>query len=406
MLIKICTFRILNFLSLNLGEGEYKIFQFIKAFNLASQNNMIVTNDSDLVIYSLANGLFKLKIISYEKPKLTSGRKCSSRSFTLKFNCLLESQHNYKSKDECPSNSIEKQIYFSYEYFNHLSIEKVYTYMMSIFEAMPSLDKDNLIRDIVLILILCGTDYVTALPYFETSKDWIKSLLYKYRNFLKSGIDLRYLTKDDGLNLSNFEAFIKSIKSYKSISEDKHKKLRKSYYQSVFKIENPDKLSQDFLMKVSSDYIKGIFWNLQVYYCRIVNWNHKMLYKFPLLIDDFVIDKQLDFDYMNIHSTLIEPLSALFFITPFDALEILPAVYKENLESYIKPETVCNHFHPFYHSNKIKIISTRIEKFDKIIKLIDKINKNLDKDKLHNIVKSIYLFKNLDYCITKILIDL
>lgn len=179
------------------GEGEHKIFQFVK--NAQNPKVTIYGMDADLIILSFQSNIPTIKLV----------------------------------REEVIDESVV------YKYFN---VDKCLQSMFIIFEVNhDKYDKKRIIQDFVYFCSLGGNDFVPGLPGLEIKDGGLMTMFNKYKNILDENMtgNSPYLINNE--LLPNYE-FLKTFLEQLAVDEftnvnKKHNKIRKSCNSERYKVK-------------------------------------------------------------------------------------------------------------------------------------------------------------------------
>ena len=171
------------------GEGEHKIFDFIRKLNEKkalheSDTHCIYGNDADLIMLSLCSHLKNIIILRETfifKKKFSRGAKRFHDAVSYELvninilrDCLNLEFHEVKGK-------MEK---------NKFKL-------------------NNIIDDFIFICFFIGNDFLPKMFCFDIRKGYLENLLELFKDFLIENND--YLIQDAKINFKNFEKFVKKL---------------------------------------------------------------------------------------------------------------------------------------------------------------------------------------------------
>lgn len=328
-----------------IGEGEHKIFDYIRNNTLDKCKDIIYGLDADLIMLSMSikNGtLFLLR----ESLEFDSVTEVGDSSF------LYLDIHNLKK-------AIMNQITL---------------------EGLKVKDEYRFICDYICMCFLLGNDFLppilslgikngginilleyylelnnnTYLVEFEEGKvllniDYFKKLIDKLSNvendilmvFQKNIMKSKYHSK---VYTSNLERDIHKASMKPLFDREKEKYINfgysewsKRYYETCFLVK-----SQEEIKKICVNYLEGIIWTLKYYFegCSDYHWYY--IYIHPPCLKD--IKLYLEIQDMNLNDFITEkndsflPFEQLLFVLPSSSYKLLPLSYQPlmyDLDSYL-----------------------------------------------------------------------
>lgn len=320
------------------GEGEHKIFEFIRNNpDIHKNNNTIVYGiDADLIMLSLNHLKYCNKLFLYrETPEFIKNIDNSLESnqcYYLSINVLGLQIYNLLNNKNPNNRYIDYSVYYNY------------------------------LMDYVFLCFLCGNDFLPHFPSINIRTTGIHILTNCYKNNLKN----KFLTNNNKIIWKNFKLLFQylSSKEYELLLETyKHKeKLSKNliikedtldnkikkyndspvwdrniekyiniyeedweyrYYYSLFHINNNE---QEKIVNVCNNYLEMIEWNFNYYTFDCIDWNVYYKYNYPPLLKDlYKTIPYFDTDFIEKkYCNPINEYTLLSIILPYSSLYLLP----------------------------------------------------------------------------------
>tara|TARA_B110001450_G_scaffold1093_1_gene1282 strand:- start:2948 stop:4600 length:1653 start_codon:yes stop_codon:yes gene_type:complete len=353
------------------GEGEHKIFEFIRDnFDLNDStniNNIVYGMDADLFMLSLNHLKYSKQIYLYRE----------TPHFIKSLDNSLDPNQTYLINILELGNQIYKEL------TDDISVHKDTPHWLK--EASYILDSslNNLqingqtfyskIDDYIFICFLLGNDFMPHFPAINIRTNGLTLLLELYKNLFNNK---KQLIKDGKIIWANFKLFIGKIaeneetflkeiynlrekqskKNYKENSdEEKEFKFNSipswernieifinpfeegwqhRYYYSLFDI-NITKNNEDnrAIGNICTNYLQTLQWTYYYYSKECVNWNHCYNYHYPPLLSDLFksipyFDSEL---VLKQDKNIIHPHLLLSYVLPKDSLNLLPS----NIHNYL-----------------------------------------------------------------------
>ena len=323
------------------GEGEHKIFEFIR-------KNPSLTSDKCNVIYGLDADLIMLSLVHL--PIIDNIYLFRETPHFIKsINSSLEPGCNYLM--DIPE------------------LSKVITLDMNNSNELTSDDHKNKIYDYIFLCFFLGNDFMPHFPSLNIRTGGINKLIdaYKYtfkntKGNLTNGKIIywknvrkivNYLVKlEDSYIKNEFELRNKRGMKYylTNTPEDIYKKFEEiprierelekyinpnkpywedRYYKSLFHIHNdPERIKQ-----ISVNYLEGLEWTLKYYTGGCADWKWRYKYKYPPLLKDLIkYIPYFECEFIeNITTYPVNCLTQLCYVLPFNSLKILPPSLYETL---------------------------------------------------------------------------
>ena len=303
------------------GEGEHKIINFIKKYNLKNKPKHIIYGlDSDLIVLSLTTNLDNIYLLR------------EKQFFELK----EENTDKYTDKDD----EIDRNL-------NILPINKLRNYYWenTTNDIKKIIDKQTYLIDISFLTFFLGNDFLPHLKTISTYNDGLNILIDIYNNVLlnvkssllyngRINMDIllkilkHYVSKEDYYNNKNNDRLKDNIVMY---YQNGWKKRYYDYYLGQNNTENTIK-------NVCEDYLKTIVWTKQYYFNGKTNWSHYYKYNFSPCISD-IYNYLLDNNINNIYFTNDQPytqMQQLMIILPSHSSYLLPKKYSNLMFNKLK----------------------------------------------------------------------
>lgn len=315
------------------GEGEHKLFQYIRA-------NPDSHSGKNTIIYGLDADLLMLSIFHIDQSNLFVYREAPE--FAKSLNAELKSGEPYvlNIKELCISIGTEMNC------------------------ARPS---PRRVFDYAFLCFMLGNDFLPHFPAINIRTTGIHSLLDAYKSCLGSREEYLVDVKQGAINWQNFAKIVKYLSKYEEswfqteyvkrgeirinnkameamdeysfnnapimfrqketyVNPTEHGwQLR--YYKALF-----DK--NMLRMDVSTNYLEGLEWVFKYYTDKCVNWHWKYEYNYPPLLEDLThaVGKPVKVDGNN---GPLHPHTQLCFVLPPKYLrEILPTFSVANYAKY------------------------------------------------------------------------
>jgi len=333
------------------GEGEHKIFDYIRKENKKAESHVIYGLDADLIILCLNHMYISKKIYLFrETPEFIKNL----------------------SKDMDPGDlylmKIEELMYYI--------LDKMYDNKNIIN------DKKNVeyIKDYVFIMLFLGNDFMPHFPSLNIRTHGIEMLLETYKNILgKKGL---YIMADDRIVWKNVRELVEEFAKMEDDNLKREYKLRDKrqssvvrnekypnkddilskevlekkllnlpmkereieqlidpfsfywenrYYEHLFKTERND----DNLKKICLNYIHGLEWNTIYYTEGCKDWKWKYNYCYPPLFKDLLKYIPLwDIEFIQENTESISPITQLAYVLPPSSLYLIPKQYQVKIIKY------------------------------------------------------------------------
>lgn len=320
------------------GEGEHKIFQFIKSDipYHKSTTTYIYGLDADLIILCLHHNHLCNKLY------------------------LFRETHN---KDDIV----------------HLNIQSLYDSIYNTLSLHSFVNKSNIISDYTLLSFFLGNDFLPHSPFLNIRTTGIYSLINAYKNtihtkhlsiinnntitwlnlkplihYLSSQEEIllknEYLLRnkknrapEDKQTLQNLPLYLRDTEHYINPLQGG---WRTRYYSVLFNIDYQDKKSIQHICFV---YLQGIEWTYQ-YYTNSKSttvWHYPyhypplfsdLLYYFPSGNYNLLIDDNNKLNSTELH---MDPLEQLCYVLPRSSYHLLPSFIENEMNTFHEKYTSC-----------------------------------------------------------------
>lgn len=332
------------------GEGEHKIFQYIRDTDHIQDNVFVYGLDSDLIMlsifhYNLCNNIYVFREeFEFKKSNINVVAEQSELMFLniqkLSESILMEMGYNHNDK--------------------------------------------NRIYDYILMCFLLGNDFLPHTPSLNLRTNGIQHLLETYKKYIGKYNDRFLIYKDtnkiqwkwfklfieklaekEHLLIMNEYALRNKMDNYKwhfSTEEEKENLLKnvpiiyraeekyicptesmweERYYKTVFSLER----THENVRQISMNYLEGIEWVFKYYTDGCPNWKWRYHYNYPPLLTDllkYIPDcsskpsqsGEIDFISPNDKKTSFSPLMQLSYVLPYANHYLLGDAVKKHLNTH------------------------------------------------------------------------
>lgn len=332
--------------SLDPGEGEHKIYKFIRDHPEQHKQH-------DTVIYGLDADLMMLSLnhLSY----------CN--------NIYL-----YREAPHFISN-IDSSLSSNEEYIINMGMfrDELYGLMVNSFEISKT--RDDCIKDYIFICFLLGNDFLPHFPAINIRHNGIDMLLQLYK--MLYGKNNKTLIKNGKICWRNLKTFINHIgdneeelllniyklrdkmekrewpdgdlderiekftnvptqnRSIEKFINPRENNWRWRYYKSIFNvdIDGPENLDNKFIKELSLNYLETLEWTYKYYTIGCQDWQFCYRYDYPPLFQDLFnyipyFDNEMvsckNMEPLNVHTTLA-------YVLPYNSLYLLDDKFRKYL---------------------------------------------------------------------------
>ena len=341
------------------GEGEHKIFEYIR-------NNTKIHEEGNSVIYGLDADLIMLTI-----NHLSICKKCYLFRETPEF-----------------IKSIDKSLDPNCLYVMDIPLFKeILVNYLNDGNKVETQQENNIIYDYIFICFMLGNDFLPHFPalnirthgldillecyknilaskkknltdgkkiYWKNVREFIKELSNNEERFIKNEYKIRDKQEkgicnkvDDKENILNFPLVNREIEKYINPYEDY---WQNRYYTMCFQ----NKMTENEIKKCCLNYLEGLEWTFKYYTKTCIDWEWKYNYHYPPLLQDlYKYIPYFEEDLLNEKTK--KPISnhaQLCYVLPKESLNLLPnnlsnmmkQDYKENYENLSFLWPFCRYF--------------------------------------------------------------
>lgn len=326
------------------GEGEHKIFNYIKDNNILG-SNVIYGLDADLIMLCLASrrkNMYLLReTVEFNNKIHTNGFKFLFMNIDRLKSHLLEEVCDrigqYNLTDNQKLKVIDDYIFLSFLLGNDFITHS------------PSVDLHNGGFD--LLLDLYGRFYIELkcnlidLENKKINHDFLKTLIMEIGmmedSILETYNKKRLRWKKPNKNYDNqYDREVDLLNFLPRINNEKEKIVkqgdpgwRKRYYGEVFGFSNKYEID-----KVCHNYFEGLYWTFHYYNFDCVSWNWSYKYhNSPSFHDLYLYMSKFisDINLINIKdNNKIKPFEQLLIVLPPDSKHLLPYEYSKLMTDY------------------------------------------------------------------------
>lgn len=326
------------------GEGEHKIYQYIR-------DNVEEHTDTTTVIYGLDADLIMLTLNHlYISKSMYLFRE--TPYFIKSIDNTLNPNDNYllnipefakvlscELNDNKPTSNNDYNRVFDYiflcfflgnDFLPHFPSLNIRTTgidrLLDVYKKVLSATKSNLIKNdkikwnILRKIIL------------ELSKNEEQLLIeeYKLRDKQSNSVKKRKLEKDE--KLQSIPLLDRSVEEYINPYENG---WRERYYQKLFNINIDD----DRCKQICINYLEGLEWTFKYYREECKDWKWTYKYNYPPLLCDLVrYMPSFDTEFITEVNDSVEPLTQLSYVLPKSSLYLLPKNIEQQLLDKFKNE--------------------------------------------------------------------
>lgn len=373
--------------SCDVGEGEHKIFKFIRdnAEYHRTSTSLIYGLDADLIMLCLNHLHISKHIYLFRE--------------TPDFNTDLDDEYN---KDElCLLNIKQLAHAITSEMMPDANIHKTLS------NNVPYMK--NLIHDYILISFMLGNDFMPHFPALNIRTHGIDILLETYKHIIPVG---KYMCDGRKIYWKYFKMFVAElaknehanlIREYETIKRNEKRfislesvedKLRAflllptrnrqiehfidpvengwehRYYRSLLNVE------ANYARKklISINYLEGLEWTMKYYSTGCVNYQWRYKYDYPPLLTDLIrFIPHFDTDMVSIDYRTVSPMTQLAYVLPGNSLDLLPDDIQNLMQlrypkNYSKQHQFTWAFCKYFWESHVDMPEINIQELEKMVK--------------------------------------
>jgi 5'-3' exonuclease len=385
---------ILLSLSNEQGEGEHKLFNYIRESTTISQkNNVIYGMDADLFMLSLNHLKHTQNIYLYRETPLFINQLDKSLNPDKKYIININ--------------------YLGTIIVNELSNETIINNIKNSYNS----NYYNKIEDYIFICFLLGNDFLPHFPALNIRLNGFTVLLELYKKLFKES---EFLIVNNSINWNNFKKYIKNIAEHEetfikeiyNIREKQSKKFypetnseeiefkyscipswernienfinpfeedwQHRYYYSLCAIDSNKNDYTKNLEALCTNYLETLQWVYYYYSSPCKNWTLYFKYNYPpLLCDLYAYIPYFNSEFaMSENYNILNDKLLLCYVLPINSLNLLPDkihnyLLKEYKEHYNSDYEIIYAFCKYFYEGHIHFPKINIEEFNnKIMQLL------------------------------------
>lgn len=300
------------------GEGEHKIFEYIRA-----NKEIIKKNKNNLVVYGLDADLIMLSLHHLKHVKnIMLYRETPSFIRSVNVNMDPNKQYLLDIKELAGTINIPIDDYLILGFFmgndflphfpslniREKGLEKIieiYTKTINKERNLTDPTNGQIIWENVRIMVA------------ELAKEEHNELKQHHTNKLKQKKPFCKSNEDYLMNMPFFDRKLEtSINPY-----DENWKFL--YYKKLFDVDiRENKIA---IKKICINFLEGLEWNYKYYSGFPINWNWDYKYNYPPLFEDLYNHMPFyGIEFINEEASKFTPMKQLEYVLPFDSLHLLP----------------------------------------------------------------------------------
>jgi len=372
----------------NYGEGEHKIFEFIRTFSVqhATQNTVIYGLDADLIMLCINH----LKIC----PNIYLFRE--TPEFIKSINSDLKPHEQY--------------------ILDIPELAKFIASDMNNNEPLTTIQQQNRIYDYIFMCFFLGNDFMPHFPAINIRTGGIDKMINAYKHTLggkksnlTNGIKIYWKNVGKLVNLlaeleeeyiivetklrdkkskynlysandspeilfKKFELMPTYERKVENIINPYNSGWQERYYKCLFGIDN---INEEQKKEICINYLEGLEWNMKYYTTGCADWRWKYKYNYPPLLEDLIhYIPYFDKVFIKHKKPLpVSPYVQLSYVLPKQSLDLLPPkIYNTLIEKHPDWYTYDCDFEwsycKYFWESHVKFPEIDIDELEKIITTI------------------------------------
>jgi 5'-3' exonuclease len=335
------------------GEGEHKMFEYLRNHNDVTENIFVYGLDSDLIMLSIFH-----------------------RELTKNIYVCREAPEFSKSVLDIPSSFPSEMLFMDIGLLSH-----------SILREMDCIVSDShRIYDYIILCFFLGNDFLPHFPSLNIRKSGIQILIETYRAKIGSSSDLFFISKETGnIQWRTLQIFIKELEKHEHshiLQEyfirdkmSKYKYAQNTYEEREKMFSNTPILYRadelyicpqekmwehryyrvllekershgDDVKQICLNYMEGLEWVYKYYTVGCPNWKWKYHYNYPpLLVDLLKYIPHLDTDFINsndVNNKPFHPQVQLTYVLPPNHYYLVTSRTRTFIESHLSHLSLVN----------------------------------------------------------------
>ena len=356
--------------SLEKGEGEHKLCQYLREKHCLHDNVVLYGLDADLIMLGLIHSRYCKSIYLYRETPI----------FIKQLNRQLDPNKHYFLNLQIFKQDILQTM-------NHGSIQSNY--------------QKNRLYDYIFLCFLLGNDFLPHFPalnirkngmntildcYNKTIKKTTKSIIYKniiqwplFRKFIVELINLEeeLIKKDHNHTISKInsswtiEERLNRLPQYNKRTEHiiqvGKSGWQERYYQELFFIDKTPQLCKS----IAQNYLEGLEWTFKYYTNGCNNWEWYYKWSYPPLLQDLYPHIPIKYkEYIKENNHVVDPITQLAYVLPEAYYDLIPQPFRKRLSKLksLKPSFEWAYCRYFWESHLTSSFVT-IKELEKILNI-------------------------------------
>jgi 5'-3' exonuclease len=365
------------------GEGEHKLFEYIRSFPLqhAEQTTVIYGLDADLIMLSINHLPISNNIYLFRE----------TPHFIKSINSELDPNESYVI--DIPE------------------LAKVITLDMNNGEELTTEQHKNRIYDYIFLCFFLGNDFMPHFPALNIRTGGIDKMLEAYKDSI--GGTSENLTDGKKIYWKNVRKLVQKLADLEEEFIQKETKLRDrrekqfipdttpeekfkkfdslpTYERSLEKYINPFKpnwrnryykclvdneMNEEMIKNISINYLEGLEWTMKYYTSGCSDWRWCYNYSYPPLLSDLIrYIPYFDTEFIdNKKPHPVSELVQLCYVLPYQTLHLLPtklydSLIKNHMEWYKNDCTFLWAYCRYFWESHVVLPHIKIEELEQFVK--------------------------------------
>jgi 5'-3' exonuclease len=374
------------------GEGEHKLFKYIRdSTSISQKNNVIYGMDADLFMLSLNHLKYTQNIYLYRETPL----------FINQLDKSLNPNQKY---------------IININYLGNIIVNELTSEGVNVIKTSNT-NYYNKIEDYIFICFLLGNDFLPHFPALNIRLNGFTILLELYKKLFKVN---EFLIVNNSINWNSFKKYIKNIAEHEetfikeiyNVREKQSKKFypetnseeiefkyscipswernienfinpfeedwQHRYYYSLCAIDSRKNDYSKNLESLCTNYLQTLQWVYYYYSSPCKNWTLYFKYNYPpLLCDLYAYIPYFNSEFaMSENYNILNDKLLLCYVLPYNSLNLLPNklhnyLLKEYKEHYETNYEISYAFCKYFYEGHIHFPKVNIEEFnEKLLKLL------------------------------------
>ena len=325
----------------NFGEGEHKIFSYIRKHQSMHKdtNTLVYGLDADLIMLCLNHQNISNKINLFrEKPDFETDL---DKYYDENDICILEIKYLAQT-------IVDEMMDHNENHNYSLRMNKIRDYILISFmlgnDFMPHFPSLNIRTNGIDIILetykkvfpvthtICDNDNIK----WNEMRKFIEELAKNEYDYLTNEYKIRertrqyFINKDSSVDdkLKTFNMIPMRERDLELLIDPSQKGWEYRYYKYLFDLS----INNEHRRKICNNYLEGLEWTLKYYSSGCINYRWHYKYHYPPLLCDLVkYIPHFDTVFIEENHSVVSKLTQLAYVLPGNSLDLLPDEIKDKL---------------------------------------------------------------------------